>query len=494
MVRDTFDEIVNNVDVRQNLSKLRQEIKDESNKYALLYYIGERKNLIPDLLESEDAKTRKNAALLMGDLALEEFLPCIIKGYQNEEQRFIKSSYLVALRNFDYREYLSFLKECLDKLLAVELTEENKKHTEEEIRELTSLIVSMEGVKKHTFTGFHKLSKVLLLTNRNHIPVTLQKVQQITPTAKEFNAGVTVKTDRLDEILPIRTYQEILFALEGAQVCQMNPIQAAKLLYAGDLLEFLMDRHNGDAPFYFRVEVKSKMELSKKSEFAKKFSSELERLTKRQLINSTNNYEFEIRFIENKEQNFNVLLKLYTIKDSRFTYRKNVIASSIRPVNAALTVALAKEYMKEDAQVLDPFCGVGTMLIERHKVVKAYSTYGIDIFADAIELARENTEAARQVIHYINRDFFDFKHEYLFDEIISDMPFSNSKNREQEITDLYQLFFKKAKVHLKEDGVIIMYTHNRELVHKFGKAAGYRVREDYEISRKERTYVMILSK
>lgn len=494
MVRDTFDAIVNNVEVRQNLSKLRQEIKDESNKYALLYYIGERKELIPALLKSEDAKTRKNAALLMGDLAVEEYLPSIIKAYQKEEQRFIKSSYLVALKNFDYREYLTFLKECLDELLDVKLTDENKKHTEEEIRELTALIVSMEGVKKHTFTGFHKLSKVLLLTNRNHIPVTLQKVQMTTPTAKEFNAGVMVKTDELDEILPIRTYQEILFALEGAQVCQMNPIQAAKLLSTGNLVECLTDRHSGDAPFYFRVEVKSKMELSKKSEFAKKFSSELERLTKRQLINSTNNYEFEIRFIENKEQNFNVLLKLYTIKDSRFSYRKNVIASSIRPVNAALTVALAKDYMKEDAQVLDPFCGVGTMLIERHKEVKAYSTYGLDIFADAIELARENTQAARQVIHYINRDFFDFKHEYLFDEIITDMPFSNSKNREQEITDLYQMFFKKAKTHLKEDGVIIMYTHNRELVLKFSKAVGYQIRKNYEISRKEGTYVIILSR
>lgn len=494
MVRDTFDEIVNNVDVRQNLSKLRQEIKEESNKYALLYYLGEKKDIIPALLENEDAKTRKNAALLMGDLALEEYLPYIIKGYQKEEQRFIKSSYLVALRSFDYREYLPFLKECLDNLLGIKLTAENKKHTEEEIRELTALIVFMEGVKKHSFTGFHKLSKVLLLTNRNHIPVTLQQVQMITPTAKEFNAGVMVKTDELDEILPIRTYQEILFALDGVQVCQMNPIQAAKLLCAGNLVEFLTDRHNGNVPFYFRVEVKSKMELSKKSEFAKKFASELERLTKRQLINSTNNYEFEIRFIENKEQNFNVLLKLYTIKDSRFAYRKNVIASSIRPVNAALTVALAKDYMKEDAQVLDPFCGVGTMLIERHKQVKAYSTYGLDIFADAIELARENTQAARQVIHYINRDFFDFKHEYLFDEIITDMPFSNSKNREQEIIDLYQLFFKKAKEHLKEDGVIIMYTHNRELVRKFSKTAGYQVREDYEISRKEGTYVMIVSK
>ncbi len=35
----------------------------------------------------------------------------------------------------------------------------------------------------------------------------------------------------------------------------------------------------------------------------------------------------------------------------------------------------------------------------------------------------KNTAAAGQIIHYINRDFFDFKHEYLFDEIITNMPF-----------------------------------------------------------------------
>ena len=40
---------------------------------------------------------------------------------------------------------------------------------------------------------------------------------------------------------------------------------------------------------------------------------------------------------------------------------------------------LAKPYLKEDAAVLDPFCGVGTMLIERNKVLPARSLYGIDI-------------------------------------------------------------------------------------------------------------------
>lgn len=496
MIRDTFDAIDNGIDVRQNLSKLRQEIKEENNQYALLYYIGDKKNVFIDLLKHEDAKTRKNCVLLMGELCQKEFLQPIIEGYQKEEQRFVKSAYLIALRNFDYREYLPVLKENLDQLLKIKLTDENKKHTEEEIRELTSLIVAMEGIKKHTFTGFLMMSKIILLTNRNHINETLKEVLMIEPTAKEFNAGVIVKTEQLEDILPIRTYQELLFVVDGVQVCGQNPIQAAKMLCAGDIVEYFAKRHSGEAPFYFRVEVKSKMELSKKSEFAKKFSSELERLTKRQLINSTNHYEVEIRFIENKDGNFNVLIKFYTIKDTRFAYRKESIAASIKPVNAALTVELAKEYLKEDAQVLDPFCGVGTMLIERHKRVKAYSTYGVDIYEEAIIKARENTQAARQVIHYINRDFFDFEHDYLFDEIITDMPFSNSTNsdKEKEMEELHRRFFRKAKLHLKDAGTMILYSHDRDFVKKYSRVEGFTLIKEFEISRKEGTYVMVLIK
>ena len=178
------------------------------------------------------------------------------------------------------------------------------------------------------------------------------------------------------------------------------------------------------------------MELDKRSAFAKALSSEIERKSKRELINTTSNYEFEIRLIENNVGTFNILVKLYTIKDRRFTYRMNVLPTSIKPVNAALTVELAKKYMKEEAQVLDPFCGVGTMLIERHKAVKANTTYGIDIYGQAIDMARENTERARQIIHYINRDFADFTHEYYFDEIITNMPFAIGRKTESEIREV----------------------------------------------------------
>ena len=37
---------------------------------------------------------------------------------------------------------------------------------------------------------------------------------------------------------------------------------------------------------------------------------------------------------------------------------------------AAGLLALAKPYLKEHAQILDPFCGVGTLLIERRFLVR----------------------------------------------------------------------------------------------------------------------------
>jgi tRNA G10 N-methylase Trm11 len=52
------------------------------------------------------------------------------------------------------------------------------------------------------------------------------------------------------------------------------------------------------------------------------------------------------------------MIKLYTVEDHRFDYRKEVTPTSIKPVNAALLVSLASEFMVDDAKVLDPFCGV----------------------------------------------------------------------------------------------------------------------------------------
>ncbi|MBT9779164.1 methyltransferase [Clostridium sp. MCC353] len=496
MIKEIWDQIVNNQDTRQNLSRLRQELKGaRGREQAVSCMAGAEERLI-GLLQDEDAKVRKNAALLMGELGKKEYLEPLFQAYRAEQQMFVKSSYLIAIKNFDYRNYLEYFKGRLNELSEVEAPPENLKHITEEIRQLSSMILTIEGVKSHVFTGSEDVYDIILLTNRNFPEVTMKELLDLEPEAKAkiFNAGIMARVTGLDWMDKIRTYQDLLFVVKGMRTCPMDAGQAAEIIVKSQLLDFLARNHNGGLPFYFRVELKSRMELDKRSAFAKKLSSQIERLSDRKLINTTSNYEFEIRLIENKEGGFNILLKLYTLKDRRFSYRKEVVPTSIKAVNAALAVKLTEKYRKEDAQVLDPFCGVGTMLIERHKAVKANTMYGVDIQEEAILKSRKNTEAAGQIIHYINRDFFEFKHEYLFDEIITDLPFSIGRKTEEEIKSLYQSFFASAGHFLKPDGIMVLYSRNGEYVRKMSVENGFAVVDVFEISLKEGSYVFVLKR
>ena len=132
------------------------------------------------------------------------------------------------------------------------------------------------------------------------------------------------------------------------------------------------------------------------------------------------------------------------------------------------------------------------MLIERHKAVPANTSYGLDILEEAVDKAKINTEAAHQVIHYINRDFFRFTHEHLFDEVITDMPFKMGRTTEEEIRELYERFFRSIKQHLKEDATLILYSHNRGLIRQMAGGNGFSVVKECEISKKEGTYVYVL--
>ncbi|NLG02872.1 MAG: methyltransferase domain-containing protein [Clostridia bacterium] len=494
----TIEAVLQGIDVRQNLSRLRQEIKNTNTveKRELKRRLIQEKESMLCLLTDEDAKTRKNVALLIGDLALQSFLSPLLDAYQAETQRFVKTSYLKAVKSLDYKDYLPLFKECREKLLGEELSADNKKHIEEELQCLNDLIILKEGMKRHRYHGTDVQTECIFMTNKQYLYVLQNQIEQVDEHAEflPFAAGVRVLTKRLVDLLPLRTYRELLFVIPGMKVCESDPQKAAERIAHSDLLAFIKRTHDGTPPYYFRLEVKSHMTLDEKSTFTKKLSRGIEELSGRTLLNSTSHYEFEIRLIENKEHTFNVLLKLYTIKDDRFEYRKEYLSSSIKPVNAALLVQLASDYMISDAQVLDPFCGVGTMLIERQKVIKANTSYGIDSSKEAILKARENTEAAGQVIHYINRDFFDFKHEYLFDEIFTNMPYACGYVTQESIRELYISFFGTASLVLTKRGRILMLTHDLPLAIPCAAKNQYRLIEKWEISKTEMTYLVIFEK
>ena len=169
-----------------------------------------------------------------------------------------------------------------------------------------------------------------------------------------------------------------------------------------NLLELLDKAHQASDNYRFRLGIQSRMPLNKRSDFAKKCGFALEQETGRRLCNSPSDYEVEIRLVEGREGTFLPLVKLYTFREQRFAYRKRAVAASIRPEQAALIAYLAKPYLAKQAQILDPFCGVGTMLLERDRVCPARMMYGIDTFGEAIDGAWENTRLAGKQVNYFH--------------------------------------------------------------------------------------------
>lgn len=449
--------------LRSNLSELRQLIKDENQKKKVFAWLDGKEELLLGFLCNEDAKTRKNAALLLGDLECQMAVEALYKAYKEESTLFVKASYLQAMEQLDASEKLSELKARLEELLAMEVTLENKKHVDEEVRALRKVIIKNEGIVHHTPDIKGKEVRVILLTNRTQRETIRRMVT--CGDAKVHPLGVEVKTDNLKELMKIRTFRDMVFPLNVEGFLPAEPIEAAKAIWESDVLGLLDNLHKEKGQYYFRIECKNAMTLEERSAFTKKLAGELESLSKGQLVNSTSDYEVELRLIANKDGELFPSLKLSTIKKRRFTYRKNAIAASIHPSTAALIMELAKDYLKEDAQIIDPFCGVGTMLIERNKKVPAREIYGVDIFGDAIVFARENTQLAGMRVNYIHRDFRDFKHDYLFNEIITNMPIRGKKTK-QEMDVFYGEFFEKAKEILTNDAVVVMYTNEIGFVKK----------------------------
>lgn len=488
MVEKYYKELKQNCNLRENLSVLRGAIKEPLQKKKLLDLVGDD-TLLVELLAAQDPKVRKNAALLLGDLELQQAAGALLEAYNSETTLFVKSAYLSALANLDVAEHLDFFKARLAELTARTPEENEKKHIREEIRELDQIILAIEGVKKHTFTEFEKEHEIILTTNREQRNVTMEELQNVPADvirgASLHPLGVSVRAKKLRPYTNLRTYREILLPIYTTANSMQKPEEVAEAVWNSDLPVLLQECHKEDGPFYFRLELKSGMELDKKAVFAKRFAAELETCSGRSLINSAKDYELEIRLLERKEGGFVPFCKLYTVPMKRFAYRKNAIAASIHPALAATLVHLAKPWMKENAQILDPFCGVGTMLIEREMQISAREKYGIDIFGDAIPMARENAAAAEMRINYINRDYFDFTHEYYFDEIITNMPIRGKKTRE-EMDAFYADFFAKSKELLLPGGVMILYSNEEGFLKKQLRLnSEYRLLKEFVIREKE---------
>ena len=148
-----FTELQEKKNVRSNLSALRASLKEatEEQKAQAIEFVRGHEDLVFGFLQEEDAKTRKNAALLLGDLAVQNALQPLWKAYTREQTLFVKSAYLEAMKALHAEEILSQLKDRLAELEGEPVTEENRKHREAELRALRAILIQYEGIDTHHF-------------------------------------------------------------------------------------------------------------------------------------------------------------------------------------------------------------------------------------------------------------------------------------------------------------------------------------------------------
>ena len=125
-MREVIEELLKLENTRQNLSRLRSLIKEQECKEQVYELLKEHEDLLISFLASEDAKTRKNAALLIGDLQISQLADALFKAYESENTRFVKSSYLTALLQLDIPQLVPELTEHKKLLEQTEITEENR--------------------------------------------------------------------------------------------------------------------------------------------------------------------------------------------------------------------------------------------------------------------------------------------------------------------------------------------------------------------------------
>ena len=463
-----------NETLRQALSRLRKEMKSDGR----FDVVDDIKDVVL-ALSSDDAKTRKNAALLLGDLKangfggrevkeIESVFDSLVMAYKNETTLFVRPSILEGLKEFiSSNEDLSRIKDILsEKLHDIDDNEHEDsemKHLREE-RHLISLILSIGDKCNHEVTNLIKPFEVLLTCDKGFAD---NIAKEIVGEAKVTPIGVRSRISRLNDLKKIRLYRELLFLvpIKRDYICTADslgelPQKTAIIKLLEDLFEA-----KGDS-FRFRIEISSSDENVLMGKFIKKVSAEMEKSSNQRLINDPSDYEVIIVLKERKDGRYSSFVKIPKLSEERFSYRQFSEPTSMAGVTAAEVVSEIKEYIKKDSWIIDPFCGTGTLLLERALYMPSREYYGIDTYGQAIKEARINAENAGVEVHFINRNFFDFISDYPFHEILGEFPdFYGKEPSERE--DFYKNFFKCAIEIAANGAMMFLISADENMIKKY---------------------------
>lgn len=454
-------------------------------------------DLILDCLDSDDAKTRKNAALLIDDIrrlkALPDFMSEHVRDrlfnvYLSEETCFVRSDILKALSSFDCAPFRERLKERLEEIKTPDENDPNLVHIRSERRELEKILEAGEEADgRPLFKGFDgRPYEMILLCDREYRDAAAKITGH---GARPVPMGVRVSCGDYSIIEKCRLWKDALFMIPRKKDVVLDEKAVFHLAENTGIMRLIdrMSGSDGSDSYRFRLEIEGSSPVN--GTLVKRIAAAIEESSKGRLLNIAGNYQFTI-VLRKKENRFIPYIRTRNEWDKRFDYRINTEPTSMTGVSAACFVETVRPFLRKDAQIIDPFCGVGTLLIERDKAVSARDIYGTDIYGHAIAGGRENADRADVRINFINRDFFDFRHDYLFDEIITEMPDMYNRTIDEK-NEFMKHFFESADRITIDGAVIMILTGEDSLIKKYIRLTdGFHMEKSFAFQNGRMIYVI----
>ena len=474
------------------------------------------------LLNSPEAKVRKNTARVMGEVyrssgkdtasaEVQELAGKLYLVLSREQVQMVRPSYILAIGAMGYADLLEHYQVPEDTL---------EKHAAEEREALrkarlsssqASGINSSLGLPSERLSDYPRDRELILVTGGGNRKKTFASSGKHASGEKSATAHEQRDPDRFvwSKLQEDRTWLEVLIPLFGPE--EILPLCRACL--------------TGGEPYRYRIELKTEISRTKDKEKPshqgrgyqiRRLIEQIETLTGSSLVNDPSSYEAEVRVEIGKKSAYqdqddppvmNWFLKFSCAPDHRFDYRMETIPASIHPANAAMIMHLAAPYRKErpaaDAaprRILDPCCGSGTLLIERAKAdpFRPLELTGLDIEPRAVRAAKKNLAAAlRGPEDIIGETGFltdwnirqsDLTRWNLpekarpFDEIYANLPFGLRVGDHAKNEVLYESLVRRIPGWLADGGIAVLYTMEGRLLEKIlGKSSDLKILKQYRL-------------
>lgn len=418
--------------------------------------LEKQQRVLHSLLKDPDAKTRKNAAILLGQLGDRGCIPDLLSALQQETQLFVRPSLILALGSLGG-------KAAHDAIVALPLPTGTDTHAVAERDAITKALSRLAPMTRRTFTGFDRPLPVHLINVAGLYPQLEQEAREHGMTLKHQRMGGSIVTQDYASLFQLNSFYEALLPVGGP--VPFTPEGVAQELLQKHVFQGLSRMHAGNGPFMLRLELRSKTPVNRAA-FASRFFSLLDAT---QFVNAPSSYDVELR-VQHVPDGAMLFIKLHTFDDLRFSYRLETVPASIHPAAAAAVLRLVRSRMRPNATVLDPFCGAGTLLAERTKILPVKALHGVDISREACSIAQDNLHAAGQRPKIFNRNILGFHQEHPYQEIYCNMPFGNRVGTHASNETLYQAFFAQLPTWLDKTGFALCITNEKRLLLQCVKA------------------------